>query len=508
MRIKAALIAACLPAVAAAQDPLSVIDWLGEAYRAPAHGSVLLEPPVAKAALRPEVEVRPLEEIATPVGLVAQDVTGLPVDLWHGSNPAQLVRLIAEVPVRDSPAMQALIYTLLLAEKSPPAGTSAAAADMLLLAQIDRLIELGATDAALALVEQAGPTRSAALFRRWFDSALLTGEEDRTCAALLAAPHLAPDYAALIFCTARGGDWQTAALTLETAHALELLPPAKLDLLDRFLSPELAEGMPPLPAPRDPDPLTFRLFEAIGERLPSTGLPRAFANADLRDLAGWKAQIEAAERLTRIGALNPNKLLGLYTDRQPAASGGVWDRVEAVQDFDTALSSRSAEAVAKTLPRAWSQMRAAGLEVPFAHLFADQLAALPLRDGAAALGWEIQLLSPDYESASHHPPDNSREHTFLAALAQGEPGRALPPDDQAQAIADGFSTATQPPQELRDALDNGRLGEAILRAIDLFDRGARGNPAALASALATLRAVGLEDTARRAALQLMLIGRA
>ena len=48
--------------------------------------------------------------------------------------------------------------------------------------------------------------------------------------------------------------------------------------------------------PGAPDPLTFRLFETIGERLPTAALPRAFAHADLRDVAGWKAQIEAAER--------------------------------------------------------------------------------------------------------------------------------------------------------------------------------------------------------------------
>jgi hypothetical protein len=41
----------------------------------------------------------------------------------------------------------------------------------------------------------------------------------------------------------------------------------------------------------------------------------------------------------------------------------------------------------------------------------------------------------------------------------------------------------------------------------MFDRGARGNLDELTRALSTLRAVGLEDTARRAALQLMLLER-
>ncbi len=508
MRIKAAFLSLWLPLAAQAQEPLSAIEWLGQARPSSLPGPVLLEPPVTDGILRPEIEVSPLEELAPPIGLVQPNITGLPIDLWHGSDPAQLARLIADAPVQSSPAMQALFYTLLLAEKRPPLGVSAQDAEALLLAQIDRLIALGATDPALALTELAGPMTSPALFSRWFDTTLLTGEEDDSCAALLRAPYLSPGYPALIFCTARGGDWQTAALTLETVHALELLPPLQLRLLDRFLSPEIFEGAPPLPAPEAPDPLTFRLYEAIGERLPSSGLPRAFANADLRDLAGWKAQVEAAERLTRIGALNPNKLLGLYTERQPAASGGVWERVAAVQRFDTALNTGSAEAVAKTLPPVWAQIRAAGLEVPFAHLFADRLTAQTLPNTAAALAWRIRLLSPAYETAARNPPEAGPDSAFLAALARGTPGDVEAPDVRAQAIAEGFDAATRPPQELHDALEAGRLGEVILRCIALFDSGARGNPADLTAALATLRAIGLEDTARRGALQLMLIGRA
>lgn len=507
MRIRAALFAFCLPLTAQAQEPLSAIGWLGEARPSTLPGPVLLEPPVADQALRPEIEVSPLEQLAPALGLVPPDITGLPVDLWHGSDAAQLARLIAEAPVQNSPAMQALFYTLLLTEKRPPLGAPEAEAEALLLAQIDRLIELGATDPALALTELAGPTRSRALFRRWFDATLLTGEENDSCAALRAQPYLSPGYPATIFCTLRAGDWQTAALTLEAAHALEVLPGLQLDLLDRFISPEIFEGAPPLPAPEDPDPLTFRLYEAIGERLPSTGLPRAFANADLRDLAGWKAQIEAAERLTRIGALNPNKLLGLYTERDPAASGGVWERVAAVQRFDTALATGSDAAVAKTLAPVWAQIRSAGLEVPFAHLFAERLATHALSGAPAILAWRIRLLSPQYETAARQPPNDSTEHRFLAALAQGDPARTAPPDDRARAITEGFAPGAQPPQELITALEAGKLGEVILRSIALYDSGARGNPADLTAALATLRRIGLEDTARRAALQLMLIGR-
>ncbi len=515
MRIRARLFAlfapiALVPVAAIAQAPLSVIEWIGQNPPDGFTSPVLLEPPVTDTGLHPSINVSPLGTLAVPVGLVPGNVTGLPLDLWSGSDPAVLAKLINDVAVTNSPAMQRLLYTLLLSEALPPAGQNAG--ETLLLARIDRLMQLGATDPAQALIQQAGPTRNAARFARWFDATLLTGDEDRACTALAQAPHLAPDYAAHIFCSARRGDWQTAALTLETVHALALLPAAQLALLDRFLSPGIFEGAPPLPVPDAPDPLTFRLFETIGERLPTASLPRAFATADLRDVAGWKAQLEAAERLTRIGALGPNHLLGLYTERLPAASGGIWDRVAALQRFETALGTGSADAVTKTLPGVWAAMRAAHLEVPFASLFAVRLAAQTLDDpGALKLVWQIGLLSQDYETPAQNPPDETPLSRFLAALALGNPGGnpsdILAPNATAQAIIDGFNATARPPQDIRALLQSGQLGEAILRAMILLETGAQGNPSDLAAALATFRAVNLEDTARRAALQLMLLER-
>lgn len=499
MWIRTALALMLLPASLCAEEPLSVIEWLGE-HPPNATAPVHLEPPVVQSAKQPEIEVSVLAAAAIPVGLVPYDVTGLPLDLWAGSYVDNLARLIADAPVARSPAMQTLLYTLLLTDSVPPDGK--AAAETLLLARIDRLLRLGATDPAQALAEQADPTQSAAVFQRWFDATLLTGDEDRGCATLAQAAYLAPDYATRIFCDARRGDWQTAALTLETAHALELLPRAKLDLLDRFLSPDVFEDAPPLPVPADPDPLTFRLFETIGERLPTASLPRAFATADLRDVAGWKAQIEAAERLTRIGALAPNQLLGLYTAQRPSASGGVWDRVSALQKFDKAVLERDAEAVTQTLPQAWRAMRNANLAVPFAQLFADDLAKVALTDPAAReLAWRIRLLSSSYKIAGASLPNEDPNTRFLAALASGDPTAVAPPNDTAIAISEAFELPANGTGAIQSS-----LGETLLVAIRDFDSGIDGNVENLTQALAALRALGLEKTARQASLQLMLLG--
>ncbi|MGB1389276.1 MAG: hypothetical protein ACPG61_10355, partial [Paracoccaceae bacterium] len=159
-------------------------------------------------------------------------------------------------------------------------------------------------------------------------------------------------------------------------------------------------------------------------------------------------------------------------------------------------------AVAKTLPAAWNVMRNAGLEVPFSTLFADQLAGLPLTGEPQRLAFYMRLLSPDYEAAAADAPDGA-DMEFLAGLAKGAPS-APGGDTMRQAIFDGFANPPTTPPSLQRYLDNGRLGEAILQAIKMFHSGRDGNLDDLTAALQFLRSVGLEDTARRAAIQLLL----
>ena len=483
---------------AVAQAPLSAIDWLKQTPTVSLDAPFVDEEPVNQGVTTPEVTVSPLENVGRDaVGLLPSTLTGLPSTLWQESQAQTLADMVTDLRVENSPAMQALLYTLLLAEANPP--QDAGQADALLLARVDKLVSLGAIEQANALLERAGPDTET-LFQRWFDVTLLLGEEQRACEALNPAPHLSPSYAARVFCLARSGDWDAAALTLETANLLGLLTLEEDGLLIRFLDAELFEGEPLLVAQSDPTPLTFRLYEAIGEPLPTTSLPKPFAHADLRSTSGWKAQLEAAERLASVGALPENRLLGIYTDRQPAASGMIWDRVDALQAFDAAISSGDATQIGETLSPAWSAAQQARVEVPFARLYAAALSEQKLTGVAQALSREIQLLSPNFEAAVQSGPRD-----FLAGVASGmPPRRGQTPKEQA--VADAFNSAGVP-QSLSHKLARGQLGEVILAAIELYEQGVAGDLRALTNALATFRALGLEDTARQSALQALLLDR-
>lgn len=498
-----------------ADEPLSAIDWLSRSVATPGTtasaplgtptGAQALDTaPAAGTTIEPITTTRIDGPNPDAIGILPVTSTGLARDLWGTSTSADLARLVRAERIDTLPAIQGLLFTLLLAELDPPMDSDGHG--LLYLARIDRLLDLGALDPALAMLE--GPAiRSGEPFRRWFDAALLTGQEDRACEVMRATPEIAPTFPARVFCLARGGDWNAAALSLRTGEALGHLDADTAALLSRFLDPELFEGEPPLPVPARPSPLELRLMEAIGEPLPTSMLPLAFAQADLRSNAGWKSRLEAAERLARTGAIDASRLWALYTERQAAASGGVWDRVEAIRRLDAALETEEADAVAQALPEAWRQMQKIELEVPFAARYGARLAELDLPDAAGVLAFRIGLLSPDFERIAARRAPLGGIEPFLIGIARGNLDGVAPTDTTAGAIKAAFNRYASLSEDHARLVSENRVGEAILTAIGQITDGARGDLRDVTAGLYLLRHVGLESVARRAGLELLLLER-
>ena len=488
--------------------PLSAIDWLSDTVARPAPRVV------------PEAPVRPLGApeaiVTTPlsarnldgVGVLSVKTTGMDPQFWARSDAEVLKAKLRDEGPEPLPALRDLIQMLMLAEVDPPMHSDGQGG--FLLARIDRLLSFGALEAAQELITAAGPP-TPDLFRRAFDIALLLGTEDRACAAQRASPRISPTLSARIFCLARGGDWGAAELTLATAQALGHVSEEEVQILRRFIRPEAYEDEEPLPPPARVTPLNLRLYEAIGEALSPAGQPLAFAHGDLTPATGWKAQIEAAERLARTGGIAPAQLFRLYTERRAAASGGVWSRVKAVQAFEHALSDAASEKAASALKTVWTEMASMELEVPFAEHYAARIASHPWPEGEAReLAFRLRLLSADFANLLPEDVPPSEEAAFLAGLAQGRATTAPPPDNLARAIARAFPGAGEPPLPSGAAqglMRDGRMGEAALMAIDQVTVGALGELRTVTEGLVTLRRLGFETAARKAALQLLILER-
>jgi len=506
----AALAVVALAPPAMAQEPLSAIDWLSRSVvvtpqaGAIAPNTMLPEAPVASGITANPVVASPLGPLApASPGLISPLRSGLPRDLWGATPEADLAALLRRERTDTLPALLNLLRLTMLAELDAPR-IAAPVDGALLLARVDGLLELGALEPAFALLQMVGAGEPE-YFRRLFDIALLLGEEDRACRILRATPEVSPSYPVQVFCMARGGDWQAAVLSFGAARALGLIEPEMAALLGRFLDPEAADGADELPVPGRISPLVFRLMEAVGQPLPTAALPLAFAQADLRTSTGWKARIEAGERLARMGSVEANQLLGLYTEQSAAAAGGVWDRAAAMARLDAAVTAHNADAVAAVLPATHALMAEAGLEMPLGTLFARTLATLPLQGAPESLAFRLGMLSEDFETiAASHVPQTAVERLLLG-ISKGDTAGLVATNLRGIAIKAAFDARADLAEPYANLVATDRRGEALLLAIEALAGGARGDLRQISPALTLLRQLGLETAARRVAIELLLL---
>ena len=127
------------------------------------------------------------------LGLVPAERSGLPPALWGQSPSSDIARLLLAERADSLPAIQSLLSTILVSELDQPSDQDPQG--VLFLARVDKLLDMGALDPALALLEQMqspGPEP----FRRWFDIALLLGQEDHACDVMVKNPQIAPTFPA------------------------------------------------------------------------------------------------------------------------------------------------------------------------------------------------------------------------------------------------------------------------------------------------------------------------
>lgn len=487
--------------------PRSAIPWLSQSIEETPPPS---RPPGAPPLTGSDaITVRTLPALSRDgVGLLEPAETGFAAALWGSDDAAAATLLVLDHRDAGVPAARALFHRLLLADTQPPPGSGPDST--LLLARVDRLLEAGDLKDADRLIARAGPD-TPALFRRWFDIGLLSDRAGPPCAALRENPALSPTLPARVFCLARTGDWNAAEITLTLGQQVGSIGDDEQALLARFLDPVLFEDDPG-PAPPEPlTPLDFLMREAVGLDRPPGQLPLAFLHADLDEHAPLRARIDAAERLTVAGAIDPGVLFDVYRSGVPAASGGIWDRAAAVQSLDAALAGDGDLAAA--LAAADDALADRGLRVALAAAYGPALAEIDgagLPPAARTRLAELLLLAGDAPAArAAAGADPDARTAALLALADGAVPERMPADDRLAAAFAGLG-ASEPADErertLAETVASGRQGRAIIEALDLLVPAGPVDPQSFRAALLTLRLAGQGAAARTIALETLLAG--
>ncbi|NNU80557.1 hypothetical protein HMH01_08925 [Halovulum dunhuangense] len=511
----AAALASGLP-VQASDAPRSAIGWLSDVIRTPAPQAdgqaAALSPETVSPFAEAEIMTSRLDDpIRNGIGLLSARESGFDPDMWADASALRVRSLILELRPAGVPAARELYRRVVLTETLPPIGSGPS--NGVLLARLDSLMAAGRLEDARALIELAG-VADPELFRRAFDIALLAGGIDEICGQLRDSPGLSPTFPARVFCLARLGDWSAAALTLQLAREVGDIAPAQEELLAWFLDPQLFEGETPPPAPRPLTTLDHVLREAVALPRSATTLPTAFLWLDAGNEAPLRSRIEARERLVREGAMEPEPLFDAYRQNTPAASGGVWDRMAAVQELDQAFATMDAQALPGALERADRLLSDLGLRPALATVYARQLAALP-RDGLDTdtrrrIGGLLLLAGSGPQAARWLPDNNDGSDMLLRALALGRAdlpqGTALSPIEDA--VRRGLTQLAPPSADaaqLGAMIDEGRIGEAMVQVLTLLAPGPELDPGDLAAALYLLRMAGQDETARRVAAETILL---
>lgn len=469
-----AIMATAYPAFA--EPPLSASDWLSGTVKAPPRESSAWQPgdkppagvrapgnplPVASSAAVGVIEVTRLGRTnPDAAGIVTAKRAGLPQDLWTGSESPVLSNLIIKTPSR-LPAMNSLLRRILTAQLSPPSDNMDYKG-LLFLTRADRLLDMGALEQSQSLLLTAGHGNDE-VFRRLFDIALLKGDETGACEIMNNTPGIAPSLSARIFCLAQSGDWAAAAIGLSGAEDLGLIEEQELLLLTHFLHDSYVDSGEILDVSDRVTPLDFRIYEAIGQPLPTQPLPLAFAHSDLRSNTGWKARLEAAERLARAGAISAQRMREVYAEQKPAASGGVWERAGAMRTLEAAIATGD---VSSALPAAFEEFSTANMINVLAGMVAEELP-----EDATGRTAEITKMLRQWEGMPVSNPT------------------AVEPALQ--------STSPEPVETSK--------GEALLEAMADIDAGIDGDLPRAARGIATLRTLGLTGDADLAAAQLTLL---
>ncbi|MFD1796167.1 hypothetical protein FQV27_01610 [Paracoccus aurantiacus] len=510
--------AALMALPATAQGPLSANDWLRGKGTAPSSSSAWRPgdpvPPdaVVLRPTRPPVpgRARPGEVAdsasAVPVGVsrlgaansdgagvISARQAGLRENFWSGTTLDTAIRMIRANPTL--PAAKQVARRVIEAQIAPPSNPDQARIGEFFTARVDQLIADGALPSARVMLQGAGPD-NAQTFRRLFDLSLLLGGEDQTCARMNDAPGIAPDPAARIFCMAQSGDWPAAATVFMGAQRLGMLDPQMTELLRHYLDDSSADGAEPLTPPQPMTPLAFRLHEGIGQPLPTGDLDLKYAWADLDERAGWKAQLEAAERLARAGVLPSDTLQQLYGAQSPAASGGVWERAAAMQALDGAIATDDPARIGPALTHAFRLLEATGLRDSFASMVAGRVAPETLTGEPQRLALWLQLWSGNVEVMQS--PQEPLDQALLALASGGQPEPLSP---ALGALAPVFASDLPP---LPDPDDGIAIAPALYGALADADAGTQGDVTRAARGVQMLRQLGLIADARRIATQVAL----
>ena len=315
------------------------------------------------------IQVGALEAIdPDAAGVLLPGIEPFPGDLWSGSRRSRIEALLPRLPgSAPSDAMRQLALSLLTSPAQPPAGPGEAGA--LVLARVGRLVAMGARDAALGLLESAGPEGGEALSAQIENDRLLAMLDlDTACERILGKAGRAGDgywRRVRILCQAHAGLIEAATLGLELLLVTDAAPDQAFDDTIYAMAGLAEPVVDPL---ADPTPLRVAAWRLAQFAIPTEAVSRAAPDL-LPTIVGAPESLPgtrllAAERAEAVGTLSIEALRDLYRAMAFSPEERA-DPLEQVESLEPTLGrSLMLQAIeAQTAPALRAELLAAALSL-------------------------------------------------------------------------------------------------------------------------------------------------
>lgn len=465
-------------------------------------------------------------------GLANASALGLSNEMWQGTSGEDAIAMLeGAVPSRYNSVNQ-LLRRALVASATPPDN-----ADGLLAARAEALIRFGAAEQAASLSSAGGLATDDRLAEVAASAALIVGREEALCTQVAGEERAGQRFWDTVraYCLANSDD-PLASVAIGAMTELGRIDPENVLMLEAIVDEALSDfvvipAASTLDAPRIAMLRRLGRASAVVERAPLPMIAGLFA----LESTGARGALIAAEKLEAAGAIPTDVLRDLYADlASETDETPLGIRAKAIRDV---LAKPSAVALGESLMRAAREGGVGGF-AQAARVLAPTASKLPPASagGLGAAGYAIRdaLLLGGFpreagiwsDAQGTKTPLEEADTAALMAVADpnwpgqwrrewGETlrGKARDGDEHARralgALA-GFAIAPRPKMEADGylaAAEAGRTAEAVFGIAEALEAENPVQAATMDRVVRTLRAAGLEQDARRIAIEAMIVAR-
>jgi|GEM_PF-3154724 len=472
-------------------------------------------------------------------GLTGAEALGLDDNMWGGTPGARAIALIDAAEPTTFYSVNRLLRRVLVAGATPPEGSEG-----LLASRARALIRFGAAEEASSLAGAAGRDPAPDLRRAGAEASLIVGRDEVLCERdVLGAdtPPPAADntdtfWASLrAYCLARSGD-PLAAVAVNAMVELGSVTPTDAPLLEALVDETLIDYVP-VPHATMLNPLRIAMLRSLGRAnrpsIESAPLPM-IAGLFALESTGADGALVAAERLEAVGAIDTLVLREMYISFADEVDGPLGERAKAVRDAEKTPEARQ---IGDTLIAAARSGRNGGF-AQMARVLAPMAKDVPAREAGSldSIGYALRdaMLLGDFTTEAGawsrardtRTPEEEADIAAVMAVAdtswsaqwQRSYGdtlrqRTRTGDEHARRALGslaGLGIALRPalPDEgYLKAAREGKVAETILSIADALGTDTPPTARTLDTMIRALGEIGLEEEARRIAIEAMITAR-